>query len=103
MSLLGDRVPTSLRVFLAARAIIEDLWAVAIIALFYAANLWLDFTDRRLDRRLHVLGKGRRWPTARLDQLDADAEAVELVRELSGEAFDGGLARGIGRDRRQRG
>jgi NhaA family Na+:H+ antiporter len=43
ISLLGNRVPPALKVFLAALAIVDDLGAVVVIALFYTADLHLDY------------------------------------------------------------
>jgi len=59
LSLLGSRVPTSLKVFLATLAIVDDLAAVLVIAIFYTAELNLAALGGAVVATLLLIGLNR--------------------------------------------
>jgi Na+:H+ antiporter, NhaA family len=71
LALVGKRAPASLRLFLLTVAIVDDLGAVAIIALFYTGTLklgWLALAALALAAlaALNRFGVNRSWPYALL-------------------------------------
>jgi NhaA family Na+:H+ antiporter len=66
LALLGKRVPAALRVLLLALAVIDDLGAIAVIALFYSGGiavhaLFLAVTGLCVIYALQALGVRRKW------------------------------------------
>ena len=67
MSVLGDKVPVSLKVFLTALAIADDLIAILVVAIFYGGNinlvlLLISFVLIALILLLRRLGEKRMFP-----------------------------------------
>ncbi len=59
LALLGTRAPTALKVFLTALAIVDDLGAVLVIALFYTENLKIGFLGYALLVWVLMIGANR--------------------------------------------
>lgn len=61
LSLGGKRVPLGLKVFLTALAIVDDLGAVLVIAVFYSSHLRLDLLGLGILALLATWGLARYW------------------------------------------
>ena len=67
LSVLGDRVPVSLKVFLTALAIADDLIAILVVAIFYGGHinlllLGISFAVMAIAAILNRIGQKHMWP-----------------------------------------
>jgi NhaA family Na+:H+ antiporter len=77
LALLGNRVPSSMRVFLLALAIIDDLGSILVIAIFYSTGVRLDGLALALVGLLAIIGL-QRLGAARVVTYAIPAAAVWL-------------------------
>lgn len=61
LALLGERIPAPLKVFIVAFAVIDDLCAIVVIALFYTAQLSLPYLGAALLVWICLLALNRLW------------------------------------------
>lgn len=73
LAVLGSRVPTSLKIFLTALAILDDLGAIVIIALFYTSGLSLPMLGAALLCLLALIAFNRSNVTSLLPYLAVGA------------------------------
>lgn len=66
LALLGSRVPSSLKVFLVAFAVMDDLFAIVVIAVFYTAKLSIPYLAGALALWILLVGMNRLYKVTSL-------------------------------------
>lgn len=84
MALLGSRVPNALKVFVVAFAVIDDLCAIIIIALFYTAQVKLHYLAGAMAIWLGLIVLNRRFRVMALFPYLMGGVAIWLCMLLSG-------------------
>ena len=63
--MMGNRVPAELRIFLTAAAIVDDIGAIIVVAIFYSGTMNFGYLSGRRD---HCCGPGSSQPLPRLQR-----------------------------------
>jgi NhaA family Na+:H+ antiporter len=95
LALLGDRIPAALKLFLLAVAIVDDLAAIAIIAVFYAGGLSAGWLLAALAGVLGVAALRRAGVTAIWPYVLAGIAVWVAVHESGVHATIAGVALGL--------